>query len=172
MTTSHRQGGNSGATEMINREFLSFVLGEQHYALDIMAVKEIRGYESVTKIANAPDYIKGVINLRGDVVPIVDLRIKFSVGQAKYDAFTIVIVLHVAERIVGIVVDAVSDVIRIADGDIRPPPEFGVAFDSRYLMGLVPDEDQMVILVDIERLISGDELGFLAKQIEHHKEVT
>jgi len=152
-------------SEADSREFLSFVLGDEHYALDIMSVKEIRGYEKVTKIANAPDFIKGVINLRGDIVPIVDLRLKFNVGEATYNEFTIVIMLNVAERIVGIVVDAVSDVIRLADDEIRPPPEFGVAFDSRYLLGLVAIEDHMVILVNIERLISSDELGLIEKQI-------
>ena len=96
-------------------EFLSFVLGEEHYALDITTVKEIRGYEQVTKIANAPSFIKGVINLRGDIVPIVDLRIKFNVGEATYNDFTIVIMLNVHERIVGIVVDGVSDVIRLSE---------------------------------------------------------
>jgi purine-binding chemotaxis protein CheW len=160
---SHEQQLNSEAD---SREFLSFVLGDEHYALDIMSVKEIRGYENVTKIANAPAFIKGVINLRGDIVPIVDLRLKFNVGEATYNEFTIVIMLNVAERIVGIVVDAVSDVIRLADDEIRPPPEFGVAFDSRYLLGLVAIEDHMVILVNIERLISSDELGLIDKQID------
>ncbi len=142
-----------------SKEFLSFVLGEEHYALDIMSVKEIRGYEPVTKIANAPPFIKGVINLRGDIVPIVDLRLKFDVGEATYNEFTIVIMLNVVNRIVGIVVDGVSDVIRLTDEEIRPAPEFGVAFDSRYLLGLAPIEEEMVILVNIEQLITSDELG-------------
>ena len=141
------------------QEFLTFILGEEHYALDIMKVKEIRGYERVTKIANAPSFIKGVLNLRGDIVPIIDLRIKFDVGNATYTDFTIVIMLHIANRIVGIVVDGVSDVITLSLDDIKPAPEFGVAFDSRYLHGLAPLDDQMVILVNIEALISSDELG-------------
>lgn len=141
------------------REFLSFVLGEEQYALDIMAVKEIRGYEAVTKIANSPDFIKGVINLRGDIVPIVDLRIKFGVGEATYNEFTIVIMLNVCERIVGIVVDAVSDVIKLTNEDIKPPPEFGVAFDTRFLHGLSEVNGAMVILVNIESLISSDALA-------------
>lgn len=140
-------------------EFLSFVLGDEHYALEITSVKEIRGYEPVTKIANAPPYIKGVLNLRGDIVPIVDLRLKFNVGEASYNDFTIVIMLNVMNRIVGIVVDAVSDVVRLTDDDIRPPPEFGVAFDSRYLHGLASVGEHMVILVNIESLISSDALG-------------
>jgi purine-binding chemotaxis protein CheW len=165
MTNAQMSQDNQSYTDADSREFLSFVLGEEHYALDIMSVKEIRGYESVTKIANAPAFIKGVINLRGDIVPIVDLRLKFEVGEATYNEFTIVIMLNVALRIVGIVVDGVSDVIRLADEQIRPPPEFGVAFDSQYLLGLVPIEDHMVILVNIESLISSEELGLVDTQI-------
>ena len=142
-------------------EFLTFVLGDEHYAIDIMAVKEIRGYESVTKIAKAPPYIKGVINLRGDIVPIVDLRIKFDVGEPTYNEFTIVIVLQINERMVGIVVDSVSDVIALTASQRRPPPEFGVAFDSRFLMGLAKLQNHMVILVNIEALVSSSELGLV-----------
>lgn len=141
------------------QEFLTFVLGDENYALDIMTVKEIRGYENVTKIANAPDFIKGVINLRGDIVPIIDLRIKFQVGKATYDEFTIVIMLMIQDRIVGIVVDEVSDVIKVKEQDIKPPPEFGIAFDSSYLHGLSTINEQMIILVNIQKLISSDELG-------------
>ena len=143
----------------LSREFLTFVLGDETYALDIMTVKEIRGYETTTKIANAPSYIKGVINLRGDIVPIVDLRIKFGIGEATYNEWTIVIMLNVRDRIVGIVVDGVSDVMNLEDEDIKPAPEFGVAFDSRYLQGLAALQNEMVIIVDIEALISSDELG-------------
>lgn len=146
------------------KEYLSFVLGDEHYALDITTVKEIRGYEPVTKIANAPDFIKGVINLRGDIVPIVDLRIKFNVGEATYTEFTIVIMLNIQDRIVGIVVDGVSDVIRLTDEAILPPPEFGVVFDSRYLQGLADVEENMVILVNIERLVTSEELGLVAQE--------
>lgn len=153
-----------------SKEFLTFVLDDEHYALDIMSVKEIRGYETVTKIANAPPFIKGVMNLRGDIVPIVDLRLKFSVGKASYDEFTIVIMLNVAERIVGIVVDGVSDVIRLTEDEIRPPPEFGVAFESRYLLGLVPIDDHMVILVNIENLITSDELSLFDTRITASEE--
>lgn len=141
------------------QEFLTFVLGDENYALDIMTVKEIRGYEEVTKIANAPAYIKGVLNLRGDIVPIIDLRIKFDVGEATYNEFTIVIMLMIGDRIVGIVVDEVSDVIKVNDDDIKPSPEFGVAFDSAYLHGLTTIKEQMIILVNIQKLISSDELG-------------
>lgn len=155
----HEQHSN----DAIQQEFLTFVLGSENYALDIMTVKEIRGYEAVTKIANAPPYLKGVLNLRGDIVPIVDLRIKFNVGQASYNEFTIVIMLIVDQRIVGIVVDEVSDVIKVNVGDIKPPPEFGAAFDSAYLHGLASINDDMIILVNIQKLISSDELGLIDK---------
>ncbi|WOI37268.1 chemotaxis protein CheW [Alteromonas sp. CI.11.F.A3] len=145
-----------------DKEYLSFVLADEHYALDIKTVKEIRGYEQVTKIANAPAFIKGVINLRGDIVPIVDLRLKFNVGEATYTEFTIVIMLNIQDRIVGIVVDGVSDVIRLMEEQILAPPEFGVAFDSRYLHGLADVDGQMVILVNIESLITSEEMGLVA----------
>ena len=149
------------------QEYLTFTLGEENYALDILAVKEIRGYEAPTKIANAPHFIKGVINLRGDIVPIVDLRLKFNVGAATYDEFTIVIVLHIHNRIVGIVVDGVSDVVSLNKTDLRPAPNFGVAFDSRYLLGLATINDQMIIMVDINELISSQEMGlFETNQLE------
>lgn len=153
---SEQQGS---ASTMPTREFLTFVLGDETYALDIMTVKEIRGYEATTKIANAPDFIKGVINLRGDIVPIIDLRIKFGIGKPTYNEWTIVIMLNIHERIVGIVVDGVSDVMNLEDEEVKPAPEFGVAFDSKYLHGLATLEDHMVIIVDIEALISSDELG-------------
>lgn len=145
-------------SDVARLEFLTFTLGDEHYGLDIMQVKEIRGYEAVTKIANAPPFIKGVLNLRGDIVPIVDLRLKFAVGEATYNEFTIVIMLHIGERIVGIVVDAVSDVINIGADEVKPPPSFGVAFDSQYLHGLAPVNEQMIILLNIEALISSKEL--------------
>lgn len=158
MLANSKANDSQSSTEA-KQEFLTFVLGDENYALDIMTVKEIRGYEAVTKIANAPDYIKGVLNLRGDIVPIIDLRIKFKVGEATYDEFTIVIMLMIAERVVGIVVDEVSDVIKVDKEAIRPPPEFGVAFDSAYLHGLTTINEQMIILVNIQKLISSDELG-------------
>lgn len=147
-----------------SNEYLTFSLGEETYGIDILAVKEIRGYESVTKIANAPEFVKGVINLRGDIVPIVDLRIKFHIGKASYDEFTIVIVLHLHERIVGVVVDSVSDVVALTEESLRPPPDFGVAFNSKYLRGLATVNDQMIILVDIAELIASDELALFDKE--------
>ena len=147
------------------QEYLSFILSSEQYALDITSVKEIRGYEKVTPIANAPKFIKGVLNLRGDIVPIVDLRIKFNIPDPTYNEFTIVIMLHVHNRVVGIVVDGVSDVVRLTEDEVRPPPDFGVIFDSRFLKGLATVDDHMVILVNIEQLISSEEIGLVAQQL-------
>ncbi len=149
----------SAVSTETSQEFLTFTLGDEHYGLEIMKVKEIRGYEPVTKIANAPPFVKGVLNLRGDIVRILDLRLKFNVGTAVYNEFTIVIMLSVAHRIVGIVVDAVSDVIRLQPEEVKPAPEFGAAFDHQFLYGLCQVGETMVILLNIESLISSKELG-------------
>lgn len=140
-------------------EFLTFILGEEEYGIDILKVQEIRGYDAVTRIANAPAFIKGVINLRGTIVPIVDLRIKFNVGDAVYNEFTVVIILNIAQRTVGVVVDGVSDVMALTADQIRPAPEFGAAVDTRYLTGLGAVEERMLILLDIEGLMSSGELA-------------
>jgi purine-binding chemotaxis protein CheW len=122
-------------------------------------VQEIRGYDAVTKIANAPSFIKGVINLRGTIVPIVDLRIKFHLETVTYNEFTVVIVLSIRGRVVGMVVDGVADVAMLQADQIRPAPEFSSALDTRYLMGLATLDERMVILVDIENLIGSDEMA-------------
>ncbi len=142
------------------REYLTFALGAEEYAIDILRVQEIRGYEPATRIANAPSFIKGVINLRGAIVPIVDLRIKFCLGEPRYDEFTVVIVLSIERRKIGIVVDGVSDVILLSQEMIHPPPKMG-AFDSEYLLGLAAVDSRMVILVDIMRLLAGSEMLLL-----------
>lgn len=143
-------------------EFLTFTLAEETYGIDILKVQEIRGYDSVTRIANTPEFIKGVINLRGVIVPIVDLRLKFQVGEATYHEFTVVIIVNVMGKVVGIVVDGVSDVVALTAEQIKPAPEFGSALDTRYLTGLGTVNDEMLILVDIERLIASDEIEIMA----------
>ena len=135
-------------------QYLTFTLGHEEYAVDILKVQEIRGYDAVTAIANAPAFIKGVINLRGVIVPIVDMRIKFSVGEATYDQFTVVIILNVMSRVVGIVVDSVSDVIALTPPQIRPAPDFSASFDTRFILGLASVEGRMLIVTDIEQLMS------------------
>ena len=142
-------------------EYLTFRLGGEEYGIDILKVQEIRGYDAVTKIANAPAFIKGVINLRGAIVPIVDLRIKFDLGKVEYDAFTVVIILHVNQRVVGIVVDGVSDVIGLMADQINPVPDLVASIDTRYLVGLGSVSERMLILVDIERLMTSREMELL-----------
>jgi purine-binding chemotaxis protein CheW len=142
-------------------EALAFTLGNEEYGINILKVQEIRGYDAVTKIANAPEFIKGVINLRGIIVPIVDMRIKFNLGSPTYDQFTVVIILNIADRVVGMVVDSVSDVITLNSGQIKPAPEMGSALNTDYLIGLGTIDERMVILVDIDRLMSGAEMGLI-----------
>lgn len=142
-------------------EFLTFTLGAEEYAIDILRVQEIRGYDQVTTIANSPAFIKGVINLRGAIVPIADLRIKFNLSSVTYDQFTVVIILNVFNRIVGVVVDSVSDVLALTADEIKPAPEFGGAFNSEYLQGLATVAERMLILIDIEKLMSSSELALM-----------
>jgi purine-binding chemotaxis protein CheW len=149
----------SSASSEPEHEFLTFTLGSEEYGIDILKVQEIRGYHAVTPIVSAPAFIKGVMNLRGTIVPIVDLRIKFGVGKVQYDAFTVVVVLKIMSRTIGIVVDSVSDVLQLTSDQIRQPPQFGAAMDTAYLMGLGALEDRMLILVDIERLIACKEMA-------------
>lgn len=143
------------------REFLSFKLGAEEYGIDILKVQEIRGYDTVTRIANAPAFIKGVINLRGNIVPIVDMRIKFNLEQVSYDAFTVVIILNIASRVVGMVVDGVSDVLTLAADQVRPAPEFGGSCDTEYLVGLAAVDQRMLILVDIEKLMRSSDMALM-----------
>lgn len=154
------------ANDAASREYLVFSLGEEEYAVDILKVQEIRGYENVTRIANVPDFIKGVTNLRGVIVPIIDLRLKFSLENVEYGGQTVVIVVNVAERIVGIVVDGVSDVMSLTPEQIKPAPEFGVTLSSDYLNGIGSLDDRMLVLVDIEKLLTHDEMQL----VEHTAE--
>jgi purine-binding chemotaxis protein CheW len=141
-------------------EFLTFRLGSEEYGIEILKVQEIRCYETPTAIANAPGFIKGVVNLRGIIVPIVDMRIKFNLGQADYDEFTVVIILNIASRVVGMVVDGVSDVIQLMADQIRPAPDFSASsFDTQYITGLGTIDQRMLIMVDIEKLMGSPDMG-------------
>ncbi|MDP3293851.1 MAG: chemotaxis protein CheW [Nevskia sp.] len=142
-------------------EFLTFTLGDEEYGVDILKVQEIRGYDTVTKIPDAPDFIKGVINLRGTIVPVIDMRIKFRLGKVEYNEFTVMIILNVARRVVGMVVDGVSDVMQLTREQIRPAPEFGSAVNSRFITGLGAFDQRMLILVDIERLMSASDMALM-----------
>lgn len=156
------QGGAAISDEdAIASEYLTFTLGSEEYAIDILKVQEIRGYEKPTLIANAPSFIKGVINLRGIIVPIVDLRIKFNLGKVEYTPFTVVIILNVAGRVIGTVVDSVSDVISLSAGQIRPAPDFSGSFDTKYILGLSAIDNRMLIVTDIERLMTSADMELI-----------
>jgi len=152
---------NSFDALVLTREFLTFTLGREEYAVDILKVQEIRGYDPVTPIANTPPFIKGVINLRGAIVPIVDLRLKFQLGNAEYHERTVVIVLNLSGRIVGAVVDGVSDVVTLSPEQIKPAPEFSHTLDTQYLMGLGTIDNRMLILIDIEKLMTSREMSLI-----------
>lgn len=158
VATTESAGNIAGQT--LN-EFLTFRLGSEEYGMDILKVQEIRGYDSITQIANAPEFIKGVVNLRGIIVPIIDMRIKFELGKAEYDQFTVVIILNVSGRVMGIVVDGVSDVISLDMDQMRATPEFGSVIDTEYIMGLGTVEERMLILIDIEKLMGSTDMGLI-----------
>ena len=143
------------------REYLTFRLGEEEYGIDILKVQEIRGYEQPTRIANAPEFIKGVVNLRGTIVPIVDMRLRFNCSNVEYNAFTVVIILNLRNRVVGIVVDSVSDVVEIPAEAIRPSPEMSSAIDAAYMRGLAQVGERMVILLDIESMLMSPDMGLI-----------
>ena len=144
-------------------EFLAFTLGQEEYGVDIQKVQELRGYDTVTRIANAPEHIKGVVNLRGIIVPIIDMRIKFKLGAPTYDQFTVVIILNIASRVMGMVVDSVSDVITLSPEQVKPAPEMGAVLDADYLIGLGTLDDRMLILVDLEKLMTSEDMGLVEK---------
>ena len=147
------------------REFLAFKLGPEEYGIDILRVQEIRSYEAPTRIANAPAFIKGVVNLRGVIVPVVDMRLKFNLERADYDASTVVIVLNIGNRVVGMVVDAVSDVITLTPDQLRPVPEFSSAVEAEHLLAIGAVGERMLILVDIEKLMSSAEMGLVNSSV-------
>jgi len=164
---SDKKENNDGAARPAVQvlEFLTFTLGKEEYGIDIQSVQELRSYETVTQMANAPAHIKGVVNLRGVIVPIIDMRIKFGLGNATYDQFTVVIILNVYGSTLGIVVDSVSDVIVLTDEQIKPAPQMGAAIATDYMTGLGTLDERMLILVDIEKLMSGPEMGLVATRL-------
>lgn len=140
------------------KEFLAFTLGSEEYCIDILKVQEIRGYETVTPLPNTPAFMKGVVNLRGIIVPIIDLRIKLELDKVEYDQFTVVIILSIRGRVVGVVVDSVSDVVALAAEDIKEAPQMGAAIKTDYIDGLVTIDERMLIIIDIEKLATMEEI--------------
>ncbi len=144
------------------REYLTFRLDQEEYGIDILKVQEIRGYEPPTRIANAPEFIKGVVNLRGVIVPIVDLRLKLGCDSAEYDSFTVVIVLNVRGRVVGAVVDSVSDVLQLSKEAVKAAPELSSSMDTSFITGIGNVGDRMLILMDIEGFMSSADMGLIS----------
>ena len=162
----HRPVPANAAGHTPIREFLASKLGKEEYGIDILRVQEIRSYEEPTRLATAPAFIKGVLNLRGVIVPVFDMRLKFNLDQARYDSFTVVIVLNIGHRVVGMVVDAVSDVITLTSEQLRPVPEFGSAIASDHLLAIGAIDQRMLILVDIEKLMTGAEMGLVEQTLQ------
>jgi purine-binding chemotaxis protein CheW len=160
----------AGAADTDADQYLTFSLADEEYGVDILRVQEIKGWTPVTQIPNAPAFLKGVLNLRGTIVPIVDLRMRFNLKEIEYTPTTVVIVLSLLtegrERTFGIVVDAVSDVLNIATADIRPKPDFGTVVDADFINGLATVDEQMVMLLDIDRLLRPDELNAISTVTE------
>ena len=153
--------GPASGAQAQNGEYLTFRLGSEEYGIDILRVQEIRSYEQPTRIANAPAFLKGVVNLRGVIVPIVDLRLKLNCENAEYNHFTVVIVLNVRGRVVGAVVDSVSDVLQLAGEAIRPAPATNTTIDTSYITGIGSVSNRMLILIDIAALMSSADMGLM-----------
>lgn len=168
---AHAAAGAAGANGRTSQggEFLTFRLGAEEYGIDILRVQEIRSYEQPTRIANAPAFIKGVVNLRGVIVPIIDLRLKLGCDSAEYNTFTVVVVLNVRGRVVGAVVDSVSDVLELGKDEIKPAPEMNSSIDASYITGIgavkngqgEQGAERMLILMDIEGLMSSADMGLI-----------
>jgi purine-binding chemotaxis protein CheW len=156
----------AATTREATREVLVFVLGGEEYCVDILKVQEIRGYEKVTPIPSAPAYLKGVVNLRGAIVPVIDLRVKFGMAEPRYDSFTVVVILRLAGRVVGIVVDGVSDVVQLAASDVKAAPQLGAMVDSSFLAGLATQNERMILLLDIEKFLSSGEMNLINQVAE------
>ena len=140
------------------QQYLTFNLADEFYGVDILKVQEIKGYTNVTKIPNTPEYLKGVLNLRGTIVPIVDLRLKFGMGVTEPTSFTVVVVVNVRNRVMGFLVDAVSDVLDMNAKDIQPPPELGSSVDTTFVAGIGNSNDHLVTLLDIDRVLTDEEV--------------
>lgn len=153
-TSAHRTGAPSS-------QFLTLRLGTEEYAIDILMVQEIRSYEEPTRMVNSPGFIKGVINLRGVIVPIADLRLKLHSPTVEYNDFTVVIILNIKGTIVGAVVDSVADVVTLLPESIKPAPQFESQMDAKFIRGLVKNGERTLIVMNVEALLSNAELGML-----------
>lgn len=160
-------GAGSTDVDVKGSQFLTFALADEEYGVDILRVQEIKGWTPVTRVPNTPDYVRGVLNLRGTIVPIVDMRARFNLEEVEYTPVTVIIVLAVASgeerRVIGIVVDAVSDVLNVSADDIKPPPDFGAKVNIEFINGLATIDDHMVMLMDADKLVTSEEMSELEK---------
>jgi purine-binding chemotaxis protein CheW len=140
-----------------SQQYLTFTLGNEEYGVPILTVQEIKGYVPATPIPHTPAFIKGVMDLRGVIMPVLDLRVKFGMPSAEYDQFTVIIVVKVKSKMLGLVVDAVSDVLSVKNGEVRTTPEFGGQIDTRFIQGLAKAGEKLVVLLDLDRVLSEEE---------------
>ena len=157
-----QQTKRPGVVGAYSGQYLTLRLGDEDYAIDIMRVQEIRSYEEPTRMANSPSFIKGVVNLRGVIVPIVDLRMKLNISKVEYNEFTVVIILKLGGTVIGAVVDAVSDVVNLDANMIKDAPQFESAIDARFILGLATVGERMLIVMNMEALLSNAEMGMVA----------
>jgi purine-binding chemotaxis protein CheW len=140
-------------------QYLTFILGHEEYGVEILKVQEIKGYSTITPIPNTPPHVRGVMNLRGTIVPVVDLRRKFAMAEADYTRFTVIIVVAVGAKVVGLIVDAVSDVLNIPQSDIQPAPDFGSQVDAHFISGMARAGDRLIVLLDIAKVLGTEDLA-------------
>jgi len=165
--THHKAGSHSTQASADAGQYLTLRLGGEEYAIDILRVQEIRSYEEPTRMVNAPGFIKGVVNLRGVIVPIVDLRLKLNIEKVEYNEFTVVIILNVRGTVIGAVVDSVSDVVTLTAQAIKPAPQFEAAVDARFISGLANVGERMLIVMNMEALLSNAEMGMVASALSN-----
>jgi purine-binding chemotaxis protein CheW len=137
-------------------QFLTFALSDEEYGIEILRVQEIKGFSRITPIPNTPHYLKGVMNLRGTVVPVVDLRARFGLPETEYNQFTVIIVVTVGKKVMGLVVDAVSDVLHIVPSEIEAPPELGLGVDTSFMTGMAKAGERLITLLNIDQLLGGN----------------
>ncbi len=159
---SHQHLDGRGESTEATSQYLTFALGHEEYGIDILRVQEIKGFSAVTPIPNSPAYVKGVMNLRGTVVPIFDLRLKFGMDPQAYDRFTVIVVVNVGARIVGLVVDAVLDVLDIENASIEPAPDLGASIDTSVLQGIARNQDRLISLLAIDQVVGTDHITTIA----------
>jgi len=153
---------NEAISTATANQFVTFTLGDEEYGIAILKVQEIIGYPGFTKIPNMPSFVKGVINLRGSVVPVIDLRLKFAMQEREYDTYTVIAILEVKEKVIGVIVDAVSDVITLKEDGMQPTPDFSSGVKVEFISGMGRKGDTLIILLDIDRVLSEGEIGMLS----------